>query len=451
MSGASLFGTRVAGVFATRVAQFTASVLVTFLLARLLGPAGRGQYALVTLAATTLFSLAQLGLPSATVFYAGRGYALRSIVRHAALVTVILSAILVGAGFLALPFLERNILRDAPDGLVRLMLLTIPLQFAATLAGSILYGRQAMRAYNVVLVGQAVLSLGLVLVLVGLLGLDVPGAVAAYAVVTVFGAAATAFQLRRLGRREAASRPPGEVAPSLPLRRYATYGLQLYAASITSFFNYRADVFLINGILASASAVGIYGVAVNLAEMTFYVPDSIATVFFPRVAASTRAEADRIAPMISRFSVMLTALAALALVPASWLALHFLLPAYGGSMPVLLVLLPGVVSLSLSKVLAGYLTGLGRALPVTLAATTAAVVNVAANLVAIPIWGIVGAGAASLLSYGLHAGIMLFFASRSAGCRPLDFIVPGRGELVRLRDGLRGLLRGLPTHRSAAS
>ena len=72
-SGRRPFARRVAGVFTTRVAQFGIGIATSFLLSRLLGPEGRGAFALAILVPSTLFALGQFGLPSAFSFFAGRG------------------------------------------------------------------------------------------------------------------------------------------------------------------------------------------------------------------------------------------------------------------------------------------------------------------------------------------------------------------------------------------
>ena len=55
--------------------------------------------------------------------------------------------------------------------------------------------------------------------------------------------------------------------------------------------------------------------------------------------------------MVSRVTVTMTGLAALALVPAALLAVYIILPAFVDSLPALFILLPAVVALSISKIL----------------------------------------------------------------------------------------------------
>jgi Na+-driven multidrug efflux pump len=98
--------------------------------------------------------------------------------------------------------------------------------------------------------------------------------------------------------------------------------------------------------------------------------------------------------------------------------------------------MPGIVALSLSKVLASYTSGVGRPTPTAIAAIVALTLNIAANLILIPRWGIVGASASSLISYTCHASILLVMASRMAKVSPLAFVLPRSAEFARLRRGL---------------
>jgi O-antigen/teichoic acid export membrane protein len=182
--------------------------------------------------------------------------------------------------------------------------------------------------------------------------------------------------------------------------------------------------------------------AVSLAEISFQVPDSVATLFYPRVAGSARAEADRLAPGMARMTLLLTVVVALVLLPLAWLAIRLVLPDFSGSLLPFAILLPGTVALGLSKVLSGYISGLGRPGPVSAIAATGLVVNVVANLVLIPPLGIAGAAISSLLSYTVHALLTIGVASRLSGAPFGDFVRPGRAEVGRLRERLGSLRQG---------
>ena len=434
------FAARVAGVLGTRLVQLACTVAVSFLLARLLGPDGRGVYTLLVLVPTTLFALGQLGLTSAMVFHAGRGARLGDLERHTLTLGLGVSALVVAAALLVLPALEPTALRLAPPDLLRIALLAVPLRLVATLAGSVLYGRHRFGAYNVLLAVQSALSVVLVVVLVGVFHGGVDGALIAYLLFLAFGTVAVVLYLDGLRRAEDRT-AAGEAGEPVTAREIASYGLRLYPASVGTFFGYRADVFLLGWLLASASDIGLYAVAVSLAELVFNVPDAVSTVLFPRIATAGRAEADQLAPAMARMTILVTAAAALLVIPAAWVALRVLLPAFLAGMPALIVILPGIVALSVAKVLTSYLSGIERLAPVTIAAVASLAINVAANLVLIPALGIVGAAAASLVSYTAYAVVMVVFASRETGTPWWRFVMPRPEDLRRASASLARLVR----------
>jgi O-antigen/teichoic acid export membrane protein len=434
--GTEAFATRIAGVFGTRVVAFLFAVTASFLMARLLGPDGRGVYGTVTTFAGMLFTFAQLGLPSAVTFFAGGGRSVVSLRRASLLLTAGISTVFIGVSLLLLPLFDRTIAQTATSTELVLGLAALPILLANAMGGGILYGRHATRNYNLIQLGQAISTLVAVIVLVGILQLGVLGALVGFLLVNGLAALAVLLEVRRLERK---AQRDGSAASERPIRyrELLGYSGRLYPASVTSYFNYRADVLLLNAFGVAASSIGLYAVAVQFAELLFYVPDSIATIFYPTVAGSTREEADPLARSVTRFTVLLALGGAVLLLPAAAVAILVILPQYRGSIGPLIVLLPAVVSLSVSKVLAGYLSGLGRPGAATTAASTAMVVNIGLNIVLIPVAGIMGAALASLVSYTLHATIMVAFASRLSGVGPAAFLVPRRSEVTRLRQATR--------------
>jgi O-antigen/teichoic acid export membrane protein len=451
---ADSFSSQVARVYATRLVQFGCTVAVAFLLARLLGPDGRGVYALLLLLPSTLFALGQLGLPSAITYFAGGGRSLGSLVRAALGLGAALSGGVLLVSLVVLPPLQPILFSAAPLDLLRVAVLAFPIQVVATFFGSMLWGRQLVRPYSRVLALQSLAWLAAVAGVVGIADLGVAGALASYLLVTGAGAVAVVtIVLRRSAREDAEPAEPLEPAaarelraPRRPVRagELLGFGLRLYPAGVTTFLSYRADLFLLSALLGDAGAIGLYAMAVSLAEITFQVPDSVATLFYPRVAGSTRADADRMAPAMARMTLLITLLAALALLPIAWLAIRILLPGFEGSLLPFAVLLPGTVALGLSKVLSGYISGLGLPGPVSVIAATALGVNLVCNVALIPALGIAGAALSSLVSYTVHALLTVRLAGRLSGSPFGAFVSPGRGEVQRLAERFAALRRRSP-------
>lgn len=444
MSTVTPFAKRVAGVFATRVARFGIGFATSFLLAGMLLPSGRGQYALLVLVPGMLNALGQLGLPTAMSFFAGRGVRLDTLQRLGWWLTAGLSVVLVGGAVLLLPWLSATFLQPVPSELVLVSLASVPFQFATAFAGSTLIGRQRLRNYNLIVVAQSALMLVGVVVLVGVLDLGVAGAIASYVAVAIMAGVATAIELNRAVREDPST------GPNVRVSQVAAYGIRIYPASVTGYFSYRVDILVLSAILADSAAIGLYTFAVSLAELAFMIPDSVSTVFYPRVAGMERRDADALAPQVSRFTLLVTVIAVIGLIPAGYLATHFVLPAYAGSMLPFLVLIPGIIGLSVSKVLAGYVNGLGLPLMVARASIANLLINVVANVALIPVLGIVGAALASLVSYVSHAAILTVIASRIAKRRPLEYVIPTSAEVRRLTDGVRDLAARLQRPRRTA-
>jgi len=439
------FARRVSSVFATQVVQFGLAFATSILLRRILEQSDLGAFVAASTLPGMLSTLGMFGLPTAVNYFAGKGQSIASLMRAAFLFTAILSVALIAIVWLALPGLESSFLSAlrGHDFLARVMLLSLPLSVLTSFGGSILYGRQDVRTYNFILLGQAATSLACAILLVGVLRLGVGGAVAGSVLVTALTSLAVMETVRRLKRRDQRGQP-------VRTRALASYGFRIYPASLSGYFNYRADTYLIQALLLSpAKSLAQYSTAVTMAELVFYVPNSIGTIFLPRVAGATEEDANRMLGRVARLSTLITVCLALALVPTAIVGIHVVLPLYADCLPAFFVLLPAVVSLSLAKIMTSYISGRGRAGLVSTAITFALVLNVVLNVILIPRFGIVGASMSSVVSYTAHAAITLLMASRMSGQRPLSLFVPGRAEVVLFITGLGRLRRQLPLLGSA--
>ena len=429
------FARRVASVFGAKTVVFGLGLITTIVVNRLLGPNGKGAYVAVTALPGMLGAIGLFGIPNAMNYFAARGASVRRLLLLSDVSAVVISGAAIVLLWFALPVLETSILSAvaenvgaaAGDTLLRLILLAVPAIVIAGFVGPILYGRHEVRIYTTIMVGQALVTMFILVLLVGVLRLGVPGAVLGTVTISTLGALATLLAVMHVSRRH----PDG--AP-VSTRSLFGYGLRAYPASITGFFNYRADTFIIQALMVrSDGPLGLYSMAVTMAELIFYIPDAVTTIFLPTVAGSTAEEADAKLGRVSRLTMLATVSAAVALIPTAWVGIHLVLPKYVDCMPAFLVLLPGVVSLSLSKVLTSYVAGRGRPGPISVAAAITLALNLAANVVLIPQFGIVGASAASLLSYTAMALMMLFVACRLSGRSPFYLIVPGRAEFAAVR------------------
>jgi len=424
------FARRVVSVFGSKLVVFGLALLSRVVVSGILEPKGQGAFYSVLMVPAMLGSIAVFGMPSAINYFSARGGSVRRMFATSTAFALGISAVVIAILWLTLPALEKNILSSAPgylgsakgDEMLRLIMLAVPAGMITSFVGSILYGRHEVKLYTAILVGQAAATPVILISLVGVLGLGVAGAVSGSIVVAWLGAAATIAAVWHVSRRY-----PGGIAT--PTKSLIGYGLRSYPAGMSGYFNYRADTFLIQAlIINSAAPLGLYSTAVMMAEMIFYIPDAVTTIFLPTVAGSTPQQADAKLGRVSRLTVLVTVACSLLLIPVAWTGIHLVLPAYSDCLPAFLVLLPAVVSLSLAKVLTSYVAGRGRPGPISVAGLSTLILNLAANLTLIPILGIVGASLSSLISYTAMAVIMLIYVCRLSGYSPWQLIVPGKDE-----------------------
>jgi O-antigen/teichoic acid export membrane protein len=115
--------------------------------------------------------------------------------------------------------------------------------------------------------------------------------------------------------------------------------------------------------------------------------------------------------------------------PAATVMVWLVLPAYIPSLPALFVLLPGVVVFGVTFVANGYLTGIDRVGVTSIVSVVSVVTNIIANLILIPLFGIVGAATASLISYSLSSVLLTIIASRLTETPFHRFWLPGPADI----------------------
>ena len=108
------FSGGVAVLFGTYVFGAGIGIINGILLARLLGPAGKGDYYILVLVPTTAMVLLQFGLPQAFNFYSARGQTKRIGIK-ALVLTAALTIVAVVAMVVLLPLFRESILHDGWD------------------------------------------------------------------------------------------------------------------------------------------------------------------------------------------------------------------------------------------------------------------------------------------------------------------------------------------------
>ena len=176
-------------------------------------------------------------------------------------------------------------------------------------------------------------------------------------------------------------------------------GLRYHVGLASLFLLFRSDILILDG-LTTTAAVGLYSLAVSLAELTRLVTDAIAQIALPRQlntdddgAAAATVSVTRLTTIVALVSVGLMCAAAPPLIPVVYGS------SFAGSVPSLLALAPGLLALGATRPIGAYLLRLDRPMLGSAMAVAALLVNIALNLVLVPDYGILGSAVASSVAY----------------------------------------------------
>ncbi len=379
----------------TKVVNLSLSIATAAIIARWLGPEGKGMLALALLLPGMLGLFLSGGINVANVYFAGsRRLDVPTLAANSVGFSLMMTLLGFGVVFGAASagWLEA-IVPGIPVWLVLLAMLGFPINLLNGFFSTILQGLQRIHTVNLINLIQRILALFLTLILVVGWQLGLPGGLAACLASWGLSLIFWCVTLRRHG---------GVLTPrwSYPvLRSTLLFGLRGHVGNLLQFFNYRLDMFIVNFFLGPA-AVGIYAVSTKLAELLWYLPNAVGFVIFPKAAASTSEEMNAFTPRVFRITLGLTTLGALALAIVGRRTINLVFSAvFESAYLPMLALLPGVVLLGGSKVLTNEIAGRGYPHYNSLNAGLALVLTVGLDLVLIPRHGVLGAALASSIAY----------------------------------------------------
>jgi stage V sporulation protein B len=419
------FGRRTIETFLALAVSSLAAGIYAIIVARLLGPSGIGVVSVLLLLSAVGALLVADPLGLANIYFGVQPSLRPALLTNSLLVALGGGAAVAGVGYAC--FVAADVTFGATETQLALAVATVPFVAGAKVVVSLVLASGRSRAYNVLnVLGQFVLPV--VTAGVFLLSYEsVTGVITAYLITACSTFAATLVVARTR---------PGAVSTRL-LRQSFGYGIRGSVGNALQFLNYRLDFFLVSALKGSA-AVGVYSVAVSLAELLWRISAAAATILFPRVAAGSPGGVAFTA-RVTRIALAVTAAAALALAAVGYpLIVGLFGSAFAQAYVPMLLLLPGVIALSLANILASDLAGRGNPGYSSIAAGVTLVVTIALDLALIPRFVASGAAVASTAAYSAAGIFLLVVFTRRFGLRATELVLP---RLIDLHDVLRQVRR----------
>ena len=414
---------------------------VTFLtgviLARSLGPAGRGVYGALFLWALTAANIFAWGAHITLAREIAQAPGRAAVIYRSAYRLALAGGLLGAFAYVAVVLPATAGQPDYPVWLVLVASLIIPFSIPNAFQIQIELGRGRYASFNFVRVLFALLNFATIS------ALWLAGERSVGVFVTVLaGTALVATLAARLAIARSLRGLPREPVPSLAdiVRRSTPIALTMLIAGVAQ----QSDKLLASAIFP-AGLLGVYLVAATLAQVQGTIGEALAQMFFARGAAITElAQIDRewLALRLRQTILIYAAICAGALAIVPFLVPYIYGIAFAGAIPLLYLLLPGMALQGMVRPFEEYLRGLH--MPKILA------------LISLVIIAFVGSGAAAaqfwrmplLLPVGAIAGFAaaLLTAAISLGRRlrinPVRLIVPGPSDAAALAHTLYHRLSG---------
>ncbi|MGH2763802.1 MAG: oligosaccharide flippase family protein [Thermoleophilaceae bacterium] len=401
--------------YATYVAVALLSLVNVLVIARALGPTGRGDVAFLTTIGGLTTQMSLMGFEQAAMNFAGRDPRLTPALASTSLLLAgALGA--TAAGVVALLVaLFPGVAGDADRTLLWVVLASLPLLIFGEYLRYLASAHYRFKVMNAAYLLPSALNAALNTTLAVTGALTVAAAVAIWVAGQVLAAGfLTWYVLRRL---HGFGRPDGPLA-----RRGLGFGIKAHAGRVMIFGNYRLDQWILGGVSGSRE-LGHYSVAVAWSEALFFLPQALVNVQRPDLVRANRKEARESAAIVLRASVLITAvLAAAMLALAPFLCVTVFGSDFEESVDDLRILTFGAFGIAALKLLGNALTAQRRPLLETAAIGVAFALVVVLDILLIPPHGAEGAAVASTIAYSAGGVAVVLIFARALGARPRDLI-----------------------------
>jgi len=393
------------------------------LIARLLGPEGRGVLAAIQNWPTLVVGFGTLGIPTAAAYFSGRD----PTVAGRLLTTCLIALFLWSIPLITVTYVLMPLLLNAQSASViyqaRVYLLIIPIQFAIGVPFWVLQGLREFRLWNFLRL-QGPLAWLTVIVLAWTLHASTGEAVS-FIYLIIMAWVASIFMVVALWRVPSPHQLSFSRLPAL-----LQYGLPSILANLPQLLNLRLDQLLIAAVLP-AHTLGVYVVAVAWSGISSPLLTSVSQVIFPHLAAThdrqTQAETLQRTLRLSVLSVTVLTGLLLAVTPI-FLPLLFG-KAFVAAVPPAFVLIVAAGAAGINQVASEGLRGLGVPKWPMVAEFVGLSITIILLVLLLRRYQLMGAAIASLFSYLGTLVTLVSLIGHQTQTSPWKIVIPRRQDL----------------------
>jgi len=374
------------------------------IIARWLGPEKNGIIAALAVYPSLFMTIGSLGIRQSTAYFTGQNKfpedKIKTAISQIWIFTTILSVI---SCFLLIRFFSSS-----GDNLIWVILAVIPIPFKLfnTYNSGIFLGNNDIRYFNKINWIPPLIILIVIILFVVIIPLGVSGALIASASGAVFMFLVLLFKHNFI--KFINLKVEWKV-----IKEMLSLGVIYAIALLVINLNWKVDIIILDK-LSTSFETGIYSKGVHITEYLWHIPMMLSTIIFAR--SSNAKDGYKFSLKVSqllRISYIIIGFASILLIV---LSKPIILLLYGReflqSYLVLQWLLPGVLLITVFKVLNMDLAGKGKPWVSMKAMVPALIINIVLNIVLIPTYGAVGAALTSTVSYSFAAIMFIIFYSK---------------------------------------
>jgi O-antigen/teichoic acid export membrane protein len=421
--------------------SYAALGLNSISISRIEGADGAGLIALSTQFIFLATFVAGAGLRTSVTYRVGGGlWAGHSAVRGVLLASLCLGAAGATLGMGVWLLLKDSAMSDFSLGMALALMCALPFALAWWIVPAIPLASERFETYALLTVSGPVAVVLLCPALA--LAAGETGAVLGFALGWVIGGLVNALWAVRYARR-----PEARDGPEHGVREAGGFGARAWVNDLFQLVNLRPDLFILSGYYGTGDT-GVYAVTVSITSLVWIVSQPLASVVLPRNAMVFASADPGLTPVIPeekqgaavRHSVVVSAAAALLVIPILALAPLVWGPGFGRTLELGLILLPGVAMLGVGRVMVAAFTGEGAANDALFVGLVSFPLTFIAFILVIPDHGSTGAAIVSCCSYIAASVLAGYLFLRARGHSARTALVPRTEDL---RDYLRLARRGL--------
>lgn len=386
----------VVGNLTTTLILLPLGVLLSIVLARLLGPYGRGIYAYATLFGDTLFPLVLLGSSTGVFYYISSE---KYDVRRVALTALSMGAVSGTIFGAAIYFLWTNqwlgsIAKEMEVSIILPILITMPLTGMIWMSRQIFQGTAHFNTLNKIEIMKFVSKFLLLFLFIPVLGWDVRGGIIALAIEDIISALVALTVIYRVIRPEFTYQPRF-------VRDAYVFGARSWIGTLGGRANDKLDQIIL-GSIVSPESLGYYANAYTLLRFLGLGSNAISPVLFKKIAKTDDIQKSAVlTAQVHRVLFFCVALLALAIgVTAPWVVPFLYGESFRFSVLPLQIMLPGAVFFwATRRTISKFMTANSLNLYSSIIQIVGALAGLGLYLVLIPKYDFMGAAIGTSLAY----------------------------------------------------